>query len=214
VNNRWVCKRCFADNDDTASACQRCGLIRGADSSAADSAQWAAESAPATAAAGDSGGWQRSLRFWWIPVVVIALAVGYFTTARRDDGGALSTSGTVTLEDLRVGDCFSFKSDATEINDVEGLPCSEPHESEVYAIANYSGAVYPESDAQLDQAIGDVCLPPFESYVGRSYEESVLFITAITPTEESWNDGNRQFICHLFEADDELLTESQRNADR
>ena len=212
MNERWVCKRCFADNDDAAGACHRCGLIRGADSSQADNAQWAASTAAAPEG-GQPGGWQQWLRFWWIPAVVIALAVGYFTTAQRGDDGSLSTSGTVTVDDLRVGDCFN-STDEGEISDVDGVPCAEPHAYEVLAVADYNGSVYPATDAQLDQAFGEVCLPPFEAYVGLPYEESVLYLSAITPTEDGWNQGDREFICYLFEQDEGMVTGSQRNSNR
>jgi putative regulator of septum formation len=40
MNERWVCKRCFADNDETDSACRRCGLVRGSESTQADQTTW------------------------------------------------------------------------------------------------------------------------------------------------------------------------------
>ena len=46
------------------------------------------------------------------------LAVGYFTTARRGDDGALTAAGTLSVTDLQVSDCFSTDG-ATELSDVE-----------------------------------------------------------------------------------------------
>ena len=89
MNERWVCKRCFADNDETAAACHRCGLIRGAESTDADQTAWAASPQPEAAQTGDTRGGvvRQLLRFWWIPAAAIALAIGYFTTAQRGDDG-------------------------------------------------------------------------------------------------------------------------------
>lgn len=213
MNERWVCKRCFADNDDSAGACHRCGLIRGAEASQADADGWAAAQGTPAAAEPGRGGWQRWIRYWWIPAVVIALAVGYFTTARRGDDGALDTAGNVTVDDLRVGDCFNSGTE-TEISDVDGVPCSEPHAYEVFAVADYNGSVYPETDAQFGEAFFQVCVPPFESYVGVPYEDSDLWASAITPSEDGWNDGDREFICHLHEEDESMVTGSQRNSNR
>jgi Septum formation len=210
VNERWVCKRCFADNDDTNPACQRCGLLRGAEASEADAGAWAA-SAPTQQA---DPGWRKWLRFWWIPAIVVVLAVGYFTTARRGDDGTLSTAGNVTVDDLRVGDCFNSAEEETEIADVDGVPCTEPHAFEVFAVADYNGSEYPASDAQFEEAFFDVCVPPFKDYVGMPYEDSELWASAITPTESGWNDGDREFICHLHTEEADPLTESQRNANR
>jgi hypothetical protein len=218
VNERWVCKRCFADNEDSAGACQRCGLARGSESTDADQTAWAA--APQAASAGSRGGGLLSqvLRFWWIPAAAIALAVGYFTTAQRGDDGALSTAGNVTVDELRVGDCFNHAEFATteevEVSDVDGAPCTEPHAFEVYVVADYTGAAYPGTDALFQAAFFEVCVPPFEDYVGASWESSVLWANAITPSEEGWNAGDREFICYLHEENTTMLSESQRGAGR
>lgn len=213
MNERWVCKRCFADNEDTASACHRCGLTRGAEASQTDAAEWAA-SAPAQ---GESGGWQQWLRFWWIPAIVIALAVGYFTTARRDDGGQITDGGTLSVEDLRVGDCFVFVGDdeeAEEISEVDARPCGEAHEYEIYHVSTIAQeGAYPSDSEWLDHII-NACSPSFEEYVGRSYESSVLEIVPFTPTEAGWDDGDRLIQCAVLDPGDEALTSSLRNADR
>jgi hypothetical protein len=213
VNERWVCKRCFADNEDTASACHRCGLLRGAEASQADAAGWAG----AAPAQGESGGWQQWLRFWWIPAVVIALAVGYFTTARRDDGGQISDGGTLGVQDLRVGDCFVFVGDdeeAEEISEVEARPCGQAHQYEIYHVGTVSqDGPYP-SDSQWGDHIFDACSPTFESYVGRPFDASALDIVPFTPTEAGWDDGDRALRCVVFDPADATLTTSLRYADR
>ncbi len=218
MNERWVCKRCFADNEGSSGACQRCGLTRGAESTEADQTAWA-DAPQAAAGGGPRGLLPQLLRFWWIPAAAIALAIGYFTTAQRGDDGSLSTAGNVTVNDLQVGDCFNAgeftTSEEVEVSDVDGVPCDEPHSFEVYAVADYEGGSFPATDSQFQVAFAEVCIPPFESYVGIPYENSVLWASAITPTEEGWNDGDREFICHLHEgADATPLSESQRGANR
>ena len=214
MNERWVCKRCFADNEDTALACHRCGLTRGAEVSETDAAQWAAAT---PTAAEQGGGWQRWLRYWWIPALVIALAVGYFTTARRDDAGAIADGGTLSVEDLRVGDCFVFVGDdeqAEEISEVDARPCGEAHEYEIYHVATVPGeGGYPSEDEWITHII-DACTPSFEEYIGRSYETSVLEIVPFTPTEAGWNDGDRVIQCAVLDPGDPELTASLRDANR
>jgi hypothetical protein len=212
VTDRWVCKRCFADNNETEAACQRCGLIRGAEATPADQTSWAASPA-GTATATPDPGWRRYLRFWWIPALAIALVVGYLTTARRDDDGSLATAGTVSVDDLREGDCFNT-SDDVEISDVDGVPCTEPHAYEVFALATYEGdGTYPP-DSQLDGIFTQVCEPSFETYVGLPYADSVIYGNMISPSEESWSKGDRSFICVLFDRNDDTLTESLAGANR
>jgi hypothetical protein len=217
VNERWVCKRCFADNDGGSGACQRCGLVRGAEATEADQTAWSAASS-AEAEKRRGGLLPQLLRFWWIPAAAIALAIGYFTTAQRGDDGSLNTAGNVTVFDLRVGDCFNAAefsdNEQAEVSDVDGVPCSEPHTFEVFAVADYDGAEYPATDAQFETAFGELCVPPFEDYVGVPYVDSELYASAITPTEQGWNDGDREFICHLHTENADMLTGSQRDANR
>jgi hypothetical protein len=192
---------------------------RGAESTDADQTAWAGSPQPEAAAAEAKGGGvvRQLLRFWWIPAAAIALAVGYFTTAQRGDDGSLSTAGNVTVTDLRVGDCFNaaeFSEEEVEIGEVDGVPCDEPHTFEVYAVADYNGSAYPATDDAFEAAFGEVCVPPFESYVGVPYVDSVLWASAITPTEDGWNSGDHEFICHLHEEDISPITGSQRGANR
>jgi hypothetical protein len=212
MNERWVCKRCFADNEEGDSACVRCGLLRGSEATDTDRAGWAAAAGSPAPAAADAG-WKRYVRFWWVPVLAVVLGVGYLTSARRDDGGAITDAGSLQIQDLRVGDCFDVE-EADEVSEVDAGPCTDPHGYEMFHLARWSGAqAYPTDDAMLDFII-QACVPQFEAYVGMSYETSVLDFVPFTPTEEGWADGDRVVQCALVGAPDEQLTTSLRNANR
>jgi putative regulator of septum formation len=211
VTERWVCKRCFADNNETDSACQRCGLIRGAEATPADQAAWAAQGGAATTTA--DPGWRRWIRFWWIPALAIALVVGYVTTARRGDDGSLASAGNVSVEELREGDCFNTTEEG-EISDVDGVPCSLSHEYEVFALATYEGdGTYP-ADAALEAIFTQICESDFETYVGAPYATSEIYGSMITPSEDSWSSGDRAYVCVLYDPNDTELTESLEGASR
>ena len=212
MTDRWVCKRCFADNNETDAACQRCGLIRGAESTSADQTAWAAQGGGAVATAPDPG-WRRWIRFWWVPALAIALVVGYLTTARRGDDGSLASAGNVSVDELREGDCFNATDDA-EISDVDGVPCTESHEYEVFALSHYEGDGSYPPDAALDGIFTQICVPDFEPYVGEPYASSEIYGTMISPSEESWGEGDRAFTCLLFDPNDAQLTESLAGANR
>ena len=211
MTDRWVCKRCFADNNGTDSACQRCGLIRGAESTPADQTAWATQAGAASAT--PDPGWRRWIRFWWIPALAIALAVGYLTTARRGDDGALASAGNVSVEELREGDCFNSVVEG-EISDVDGVPCTDVHEYEVFALSHYEGdGTYPP-DSELEPIFNQICEPDFEPYVGAPYATSEIYGSMITPSEESWSSGDRAYICVLFDPVETQLTESLAGANR
>ena len=198
MSDRWVCKRCYADNEGTAFSCAKCGLARGSEVTATDQQAWASSAGvPAPGAEPARPAWQSWLRFWWIPVLAIVLLVGWFTAARRGDDGSLTSGGTVSVTDLRPGDCF-YEGEAEEISEVDGGPCDEPHDSEVFAVQDRDGETYP-TDAEFDAIFQSVCAGTFETYVGTAYDDSVLYAGMITPSEDSWNDGDREYVCYLYE---------------
>ncbi len=115
MSERWVCKRCFADNEETDSACVRCGLLRGAEATESDQATWGSQ--PGTA-------------------------------------------------------------------------------------------------SQLDEIFLEICEPAFTAYVGEPYATSVFYGSMITPSDASWSDGDRAFVCLLYDPEQPQLTESLRAAAR
>ncbi len=102
------------------------------------------------------------------------------------------------------GDCFDDPDTAAdEISDVALVDCEEPHDNEVYAVAELDDGDYPGDDVVLTRA-QDICLDAFEPYVAEAYATSELFATWIVPTEGSWSDGDREVVCVLFDADGPL----------
>ena len=214
MNERWVCKRCFADNDQTAPSCVRCGLVRGAEAPSVDQQTWAAQPAAGAAGANPEPGWRRWARFAWIPVVGIVLVVGYLASARRDDGGEITSGGTLSIEDLHVGDCFNFAEDEDEISQVDARPCGEAHSYEMFHVATWAGSsAYPSDDQMLTFVI-DECVPAFGRYVGEDYQTSVLDFVHFAPVPAGWDAGDRVFQCALYDPTDSSVTTSLQGAAR
>ena len=114
---------------------------------------------------------------------------------------------------LRVGDCFNDRAteqseDLIEVTEMEAIPCSDPHDNEVYAVLEIPLERYPGQEEMGDLAFEE-CAERFESFVGMSYAESILDIFFLTPTAESWAQGNdRQTSCAVFHVELEKLTGS------
>ncbi len=129
-------------------------------------------------------------------LVLFTLVLTACGGAQRDDAGTITEGGNVDVFSLSVGDCFS--TDATdEVGDVAGVPCDEPHDSEVYALVDYdagSDAEWPGQDA-IDEFSDSACVAEFEEFIGLSYDESIYYISYLQPTEESWAQGDREVVC-------------------
>ena len=112
---------------------------------------------------------------------------------------------------LEVGDCFAEVPEG-ELVTVPVVPCAEPHIYEVYAQLMIPEGDYPGDDAVFEQT-DELCIAEFEPFVGLSYEESVLDVFYLSPTEESWLDGDRAVTCSIYDPGEDV-TGSLRGVER
>ncbi len=128
-------------------------------------------------------------------------------------GLVFGCSGEQRASSLKVGDCFNDTAEMfsdEEILRVPSVSCSEPHDNEVFHVANYSGSSY--SVSAIDDFAANVCYGAFSPYVGRSYETSVIEIAWFFPTESSWSQGDREVTCIAFHMDLIKLERSVRGS--
>jgi len=150
---------------------------------------------------------------WGIGIAVAAGAYLFNSAmqADRDSSGAIVAEGSLDAFQMRVGDCFddgtAFVAENPEIGSVPGVPCSKPHDNEVYAVFDVGAASFP-GDGMADMAQG-ACMERFESFVGRDYESSSLDIAALYPSDESWHSQNdREVVCAVYDIDAKKLAGS------
>lgn len=150
-----------------------------------------------------------------IPVGILAAAVGIGLTKAATRGGDEFIAETETLSafEVRVGDCFDDGAFmGNEVQDIPAVPCSEPHDNEVYATFDMPEDKWP-GDAAADQAAMAVCYDRFKAAIGKPYKDSVIDFTTMYPSERSWNQGgDREVVCIAFRMDLEKLTETVRNS--
>ncbi len=144
-------------------------------------------------------------------VIAGALILAACGGAERDSSGAIVEAGTEDVFALEVGDCFDDPDEFGEIASVDVVPCSEPHDNEIFHTFDLPDGALPDTDA-IDEAAFAGCLPAFEQYVGASYQESSLDISYLSPTAESWDRGDREIACLLYDLNLEKLTGSMRGA--
>ena len=143
--------------------------------------------------------------------------VGYnvMTEADRDASGAIVSGGSVDAFTMQLGDCFdntrSLASDeAGQVSSLPGVPCSEPHDNEVYAIFDVSYDSFPGDEPMAELAF-EQCLSRFQDFVGLEYESSVLDITALYPSQASWAQNDREVVCAIYDMNGQKLTGSAKN---
>jgi hypothetical protein len=145
-------------------------------------------------------------------LIVLIVALG---TGSDDDYGApgpgSSTSGpTAYVDELAVGECFD---QGKEEDEVVRQPCPDAHDGEVVAVVTLPGTTYP-GDSAINKAADRACAPPFGTYVGKSRDESELYLDWWTPSKGAWEDGDHRVLCAAFGPDDDKLTGSVKNSHR
>ena len=144
----------------------------------------------------------------WGAYIVIALGVFAYkamTDVDRDESGNIIGSGTVDAFDIRAGDCFDDSDGwGDEISSLPGVPCTEPHDNEAYAVITVDMSDYPGDDAMGEMAM-EKCLDRFHGFVGAAYEDSALDIFPMYPSEGSWSQDDREIVCAVYDMNYEKL---------
>lgn len=130
----------------------------------------------------------------------------------RDDEGTVTETQEASAFEIEEGDCI-LEATATEVFDVDFVPCSEPHDFEAYHVYDLDHDEFPGS-AALEDEIFDACFTAFEDFVGPNWESTELDLTWFEPTQGSWNEGDREVACFVVDLSDEPKTGSARDAGR
>lgn len=151
------------------------------------------------------------MKNWGFYVAVVLAYVGYgaVTSADRDSAGTIVSEGSIDAFQIQVGDCFDDSSSfGDEIANLPGVPCSDPHDNEAFAVFDVTMSSYPGDE--MGAIAYDKCMQRFENFVGREYESSTLEIMTLYPTADSWNRSDREVVCALYDINEGKLQGSVR----
>lgn len=126
--------------------------------------------------------------------------------AKRDSAsGEITESAEASVFSLEVKDCLVMPSAGeTMVESLNALPCDQPHDGQIYAEQTLTEL--PEQ-TELDAMAQEFCLTEFEPFVGTAYESSVLEVTFLYPTEQSWQQGDDALQC-VAQHPSEMVTQS------
>jgi hypothetical protein len=145
---------------------------------------------------------RRSLTFAGIGAASVALAGCSLLGGAGNTGAEPDADGEEAgVFTIQVGDCLNGHVEG-EVSTVERIDCAEPHDSEAYASVLLDDGEYPGDDAVVEQA-DEACFDEFETFVGLSYDDSVLTFSYYYPTPESWDSGDREVVCLILDVNDD-----------
>ncbi|WP_440709469.1 septum formation family protein [Herbiconiux sp. YIM B11900] len=116
--------------------------------------------------------------------------------------GSVPGGTSTDVFDLRIGDCFQeVDGGGDPLFEVDVVDCAEPHYYEVYdetTLPDTADSAYPGDD-KMQVAADAACYDGFADFVGIEYEESFLDYWYLSPTESSWESGDRSVLCSVFD---------------
>ena len=122
----------------------------------------------------------------------------------------VSGCGARPVSELKVGECFDFPGDTSEVSSVSVVECTGPHAAEAFEVFDVALDAF---DATAIAAAADErCLGAFEGYVGYPYNAADFYYRALTPGAEGWANGARTVIC-LVVPQEGTLTESVKKSE-
>jgi WD40 repeat protein len=161
-----------------------------------------------------------------ISVLVVAALVK--TDVDRGADGAIVDAGVLSLaheSEVQVGDCLVdhvpwlprlLWALLEEGDLITGVPCEDPHDHEVFAMAALPELFDPASvdEAVLAAGAEALCDARFAEYVGLAIHRSELTYRSWWPSVESWTDGDRTVWCWLSSSDGSPLMGSMQHTSR
>jgi hypothetical protein len=127
----------------------------------------------------------------WIGVFVLAAVID---VAERDDDGTISSSGTLSVVDVKEGDCLNVGADSEVVRTVEATPCSTDHQWEAYATFPLPDGDYP-GEGVVQRAADNGCLEQARTFLGTSPRKAGVTVVPLTPLEQSWAMGDHSVTC-------------------
>lgn len=113
--------------------------------------------------------------------------------------------GDESVFNAEVGECVESISDlAGTVSELPETECNEDHEGEVFFLVEHEGGddEFPGT-SEVESEAREICEgEEFEDYTGVTFEETAIGVVLITPTEESWSEGDRESICVLTIGED------------
>ena len=105
----------------------------------------------------------------------------------------------VDVNDLEEGQCVDIDLDDDGDDPIFTLPtvaCDEPHNGEVYLVADVDDADEYPGQRSIQSEVELACSgSAFTDYVGSDLRETDYGIYTLSPTADSWEQGDRSFVC-------------------
>jgi hypothetical protein len=125
-----------------------------------------------------------------------AIGIGVLVALTDDgNGGTASADGDrVRVQTLDAGDCINDLKEAKSILSLPTVPCSEPHDGEVFVVFDLAGSGFP-GDEQVALQAEQGCVDRVETHAPKVADDENLEVFFLHPTRQSWRLGDHAVTC-------------------
>ncbi|WP_051451610.1 hypothetical protein [Actinospica robiniae] len=141
-------------------------------------------------------------------LVVAACVAGYhFATAnpaKRDNNGQVNKAGTLSVLDLKVGDCFDLPSSESDVTSVTAIPCTEAHDAQIYAEPKITESSFPGTDTLESEGKTTCESDEATASLASDLPDSITAEYYFPENSETFDDGTDYFSCALTSSSKDL----------
>jgi hypothetical protein len=146
----------------------------------------------------------------WVAVIVGLFVIGATTggpspgtgTGGSGSTGQASHSARVNVFSLRVGTCFDNPAGTTlGIASVTAIPCTKPHNAQVFAEFDTTGSSFPGTTA-MERRADSGCNARISGNLDQSKISSTMSLHFIFPQQLAWDSGQRRINCLIVDSHD------------
>ncbi|MGN9908653.1 DUF4190 domain-containing protein [Phytohabitans sp. LJ34] len=138
-----------------------------------------------------------SLSGVWVLGIVALVIVGIVaggTGNTNDPTTSLADSGDVNVQRLTPGQCLNGLKEGSAIRDLPAVPCTQPHEGEVFATFDLADGDFP-GDTEVGKLAEDGCVDRLKTYSAKAADDPNVEIYFLHPTQTSWRLGDQGVAC-------------------
>jgi hypothetical protein len=144
-----------------------------------------------------------------ILIIAGGVAVYHFATshpAQRNGSGQVSQSGSLQASALKVGDCFDNPAADSNISSITAIPCTQAHDSQVFAEPAITESAYPGEATLAAEAKNDCDSQSTQSSISQDAPGD-LEISALYPQDaQTFANGTDFITCIIISGSKNLTT--------
>jgi hypothetical protein len=146
----------------------------------------------------------------WVLGLAALIAIGIaFQPPQSTSTGQITGRGSVDVFSLRVGDCFQNPSASDAllgVTYVTAVPCTKPHNAQVFAEFHTTGGADYPGNASLTRQSDVGCRARIGGNLEQPKVTDTMGLHYLFPQAQAWADGHRTITCLIVDSTPDLTS--------